>query len=568
MTLSSRSRKKIRYKANLKLYRRLVNDLTALDVNRQMESESDYLFIENRELYLLLTKGDVILLDIKEEDFRILGRLACKLSKRHQKDIVIMPFEDLMKGYEHYLNNPPKPKVNQLSLERQHQIVDMALACLTWSCAHIASEMNKLGFDEVRDYHVQNLLSRNYIPTSWNRMRKGFPWATFVEILKWQNSTKAYPYDDAKSLKSNPHYKMHKRLSDFIDNIKLDPELVARNLYARLENDILREMCNRNHISISSEVKHKLAMELKKVEGFTRDMISLLSPWQVTNYFDRVSAERHTSHLKTKRESKPSKKEKITDLRKIADEHPNWEKKQIRKAMAEKYKGITDHEINDLLRDMGHWVAKRTKGGVQWLSFVDKIGHVTWAGDFFCVEVFTERGPKTFYVLFFIHLETDLLFLGGISSSASSEWLKNTLKRWTEDGKNPFGPDAKFLIRDRDRRYTKDVDWCIAQLGMMPIKISPGVPVMNCYAERMVNRFRSECLQYLSFSDEHNLHVVLENFVWYYNNQRPNRKHGGRCIVDDESYGQTEGEIERVDLIPGIVIYFRRVPRKRGACFF
>ena len=91
------------------------------------------------------------------------------------------------------------------------------------------------------------------------------------------------------------------------------------------------------------------------------------------------------------------------------------------------------------------------------------------------------------------------------------------------------------------------------------------VPGMNCYAERMVNRFRSECLQYLSFSDEHNLHVVLENFVWYYNNQRPNRKHGGRCIVDDESYGQTEGEIERVDLIPGIVIYFRRVPRKRAA---
>ena len=37
--------------------------------------------------------------------------------------------------------------------------------------------------------------------------------------------------------------------------------------------------------------------------------------------------------------------------------------------------------------------------------------------------------------------------------------------------------------------------------------------------------------------------------------ERSNKKHDGHCIIEDESYGQTEGEIERVDLIPEILIW-------------
>ena len=171
-------------------------------------------------------------------------------------------------------------------------------------------------------------------------------------------------------------------------------------------------------------------------------------------------------------------------------------------------------------------------------------------------------------MLFFIHLESDLLFIAGISPTATAEWVKNTIKRWTEpidNPLNPFGPDARFLIRDRDRRYTKEVDWYIAQLGLMPIKISPSAPVMNCHAESFVNRIRRECLGFLFFFSEKALLEVIRQYAWYYNNQRPNKKHDGHCVIEDESYGQTEGKIERVDLIPGILIYFHRVPEKEAA---
>ena len=100
---------------------------------------------------------------------------------------------------------------------------------------------------------------------------------------------------------------------------------------------------------------------------------------------------------------------------------------------------------------------------------------------------------------------------------------------------------------------------------MMPIEISPGAPVMNCHAESFVNRIRRECLDLLFFFSENALFKVLDQYATYYNEHRPNRKHDGRSIVENKSYGKREGKIERVDLIPGILIYYHRVPEKEAA---
>ena len=56
--------------------------------------------------------------------------------------------------------------------------------------------------------------------------------------------------------------------------------------------------------------------------------------------------------------------------------------------------------------------------------------------------------------------------IGGITANATEEWLINILKSWT-DGFCPLGQDAKFLVRDRDRRFTPKVDWYLACGGSM-----------------------------------------------------------------------------------------------------
>ena len=43
--------------------------------------------------------------------------------------------------------------------------------------------------------------------------------------------------------------------------------------------------------------------------------------------------------------------------------------------------------------------------------------------DFFTVEVLTWRGLATYYVLFFIHLETRRISLAGLTRHPTSEWM-------------------------------------------------------------------------------------------------------------------------------------------------
>lgn len=111
MALPLTKREKLRERQKLKTYREYTKNLTGIDVNKQMDAESEYLVVENQILFRRLTNNDTELLDITPDNFRILGRLAKRLLERYRDDITIMSYEDLIRGYEYYESNPPS--VNQ-----------------------------------------------------------------------------------------------------------------------------------------------------------------------------------------------------------------------------------------------------------------------------------------------------------------------------------------------------------------------------------------------------------------------------------------------------------------------
>lgn len=212
-----------------------------------------------------------------------------------------------------------------------------------------------------------------------------------------------------------------------------------------------------------------------------------------------------------------------------------------------------------MLYDMGYWDAtSKVVRGIPWKEFLQRFEKVTWAGDFFTTEVWTDHGQWTFYTLFFIHLETQRVFIAGTTQYCTSEWLLNTIRWWTSEGENPFGPDARFLIRDRDRRYTAEVDWYFTRIGILPKVISPGVPVMNYHAEQFVRRIKHECLSHCLFLSGAALRKVIDDYVAYYNTQRPNTKFNDGCIQEDHTHWQCEGEIKQTATIPGLINYYYR----------
>jgi transposase InsO family protein len=118
---------------------------------------------------------------------------------------------------------------------------------------------------------------------------------------------------------------------------------------------------------------------------------------------------------------------------------------------------------------------------------------VVAASDFFTMEVWTGRGLVTHYVLFVISLADRFVHVLGITTRPDEAWIMQ-VGRNLVDAESGALREKRYLIIDRDGKYTEQFRRLVGESGYKVIRLPPMSPNLNAYAERFVRSIKDECL--------------------------------------------------------------------------
>ena len=167
------------------------------------------------------------------------------------------------------------------------------------------------------------------------------------------------------------------------------------------------------------------------------------------------------------------------------------------------------------------------------------------------------RGLVTFYVFFVIELATRRVEIAGITPNPNEAWMMQIGRNLTEpdDG---FLADKRFLIMDRDSKYSLAFRTLLNNSGVEIVRLPPRSPNLNAYAERFVRSIKSECLSRMIFFGERSLRKATREYAAHNHRERNHQGLDTRLIEFDDRPRSAAGAIECSCRLGGMLRFYHR----------
>jgi putative transposase len=199
-----------------------------------------------------------------------------------------------------------------------------------------------------------------------------------------------------------------------------DQELLARNEYLTAENRILKAQLN-GRLKLSDAERSTLG-EIRHRLGRTAlaEVAIVAKPDTILAWYRKLAANRFDGSNGRRGPGWPRVTRKVEQLIvRLAEENRDWGYDRIAGALANLGYRVRDQTVGNVLQRHRLPPAPERKRTTTWSAFIRTHLALLAGTDFFTAEVLTLRGLMTYYVLFFIHLESRRLDIAGITIPTS-----------------------------------------------------------------------------------------------------------------------------------------------------
>jgi transposase InsO family protein len=348
------------------------------------------------------------------------------------------------------------------------------------------------------------------------------------------------------------------RLLAYITGL-VNQQLLLQNEYLIAENRILRSHLP-DRFRLTDPQRSTLAEIAKRLGRKALAEVAIVAkPETILAWYRRLIAQKFDGSIYRKGPGRPPVSNEVVELIvRMARENPGWGYDRIAGALSNLGHLVCDQTVGNILRRHGIAPAPKRSQTTTWKDFIAAHMAVLAGIDFFTVEVLTWRGLVTYYVLFFVHLDSRRVSVAGMTRNPDAVWMEQ-MARNAVDPEGGHLRNRKYILHDRDTKFCATFRSVLESEGVKCLPLPLRSPNLNAICERWVGSVKQEFLRKLILFGEQSLRRALSEYTTHYHSERNHQGKGNVILFPQHLLTKNvTHRVRRVPRLGGLLSYYAR----------